>query len=205
MHEQKNIIKVIFIEEDEGYCKQIYKTVDNKSKQIYGRDTLGKWYTIANNDSYRELSSPITDNIEIQVIDKNTGNVIFTSNTENNIINYPFIQNKCKNEWMKYSQAYKLSDENFEKWICGFMDLDKYPKFKEDNAECVREDNWIDFSSEKYATDVLHSFNYLGTDYVIAKYYYKHKICGVKWAEYWISEKNFKDRYQYFIGWTKEE
>lgn len=198
-------IKVLFYKEDRGQCIQLYKKVDEKNnkEKWLARNENGLWYTVSDApNGFCELECLIDEKIIIEVVDKK-GNIYFTSEDEDNINKFPFIHKKCVQEWDIVKDQYNASREGFRKWICSYMDLDKYTEYKESMSCTVWDINWSDCYYTVEEKEVIKKFKYLGTSYEILKLHCKHKVCDEKWIEFMVGEAR-TDYYEYYAGWTKK-
>lgn len=168
----------------------------------FARRETGEWYTVSDAPyGYCELESIVNSDVVFEIVDKE-GNICFTNEDEENIKNFPFIHDKCVQEWNEVKVQFNSSRDGFKKWICSYMDLNKYTKFKNSMSSTVWEDNWSCCYYDIEHKEVVKTFKYLGSIYEISKLHCKHKICDEKWYEYMVGKKG-DDSYIYYAGWEK--
>ncbi|NFF77673.1 hypothetical protein FCV38_11940 [Clostridium sporogenes] len=157
----KKEIKVIFLSEDIGNSRQIFKEFNTQN--YYCRIEGNGWYTIYN--PHFEPSESVKATFIICDID---GNKITDDNK------YPFIN--------------KFIQENTKEYIKNYHDFYTWKKYilkdKERFSYTDYNDNWLYFEIKQIRQKVENTLNYLGKEIQIKRIVYEHKISGKRWTQF---------------------
>lgn len=160
-------IKVVYLREDSGNCRQLFKGLEDK--KIYSRTESGLWYTVTDN-YYLENDCPIDAKF---IICDSEGNIISDNNNYSSLDE--FIKDNTKDITKQYQDYY-----SWKKYILADKEKYNYTDYDE---------NWLWGNSKEIRNKVEYTLNYLGQEIQIMRRCYEHKISGKRWTEF-TAEKN---------------
>lgn len=183
-------LKIKFMFEDYGLCKQVFKSLNENKYFVRLYD--GTWYHAIKNGDLFEPSHLINENQRILVTDGKDLIYFEDSNSNANKEKFPFLKEFLSGEISKYIEKLSLSD--YDDWK-DFLIKDMY---KYDYHDYV--DNWLHFDVSIVSREIIESISYLGKVFNIVKYKYTHKICKKEWEYYSIETPSGYDTEQ-IIGY----
>lgn len=193
---EKNIY-VFFLYEDHYPRQQIFKEFGNDN--YYGRDHFLLWHSIYRENNQIILEMVMPKKVTFIICDKNK-KVLFTSSNSKPVTNFPLLRYRCLQEWSLIKENYNIISENgfaiqlhekkistLSKWL---LSLKK--EYETTNKLSIYNDNlWLTkFESLTNEPEVLHSFNYCGTQIHIYRLQYQHTVCKRRWYEYYAGKEH---------------
>lgn len=186
---------------DTGNCLEVWQSEPNKKKTIWlGRYTYGPhlwYYQFDAPYGYCEPCYPVSPSVEFICCDKNWNEVLRDSNNPvRHFIWFPSLEELCKREWTKVKDKYpSTTKDGFCDWLDAKMPKDtsyddkinwrshRYALIDPDNI--IEGLNWIKkVTHPAIKTEVIHSFEFMGETYRIARIAKQHLLCDALWYEY---------------------
>lgn len=194
-------IKVRLHHIDTGNCLEVWQSEPKNKKSIwFGRYTYGShlWYYLSDAPyGYCEPSYPVNPSIEFICCDKHWSEVLRDSNNPVRHFSwFPSLADICKTEWAKIKNEYpNTTKDGFCDWLDAKMPKDtsyddkinwrshRYALIDPDNV--IEGLNWIKkVTHPTLKTEVIHSFEFMGETYRIARIAKQHLLCDALWYEY---------------------
>lgn len=189
----ENPIYVQFQYENQYPRYQIFKEIG--SEIYYGRDHFLLWHTICVENGQMILEMVVPKEVTFIICGENNQEV-FASSNDRREEPFPLLRYQCLAEWKLVRKNYNTIYENdfgsllqekenpcITKWL-----LSLKADYENNNvsAKTYNEEKWF-ISCEKVIEEpeVLHSFEYCGTNIKIYRFLKQHIICKRKWYEYY--------------------
>lgn len=192
----ENFIYVNFQYEVRCPRHQIFKEI---GKEVYyGRDHFLLWHTIYTENNQMTLEMVIPNEVTFIICDDNIQKICTSSNKKNEP-NFPLLRYQCLFEWTKLKKKFNtIYEYDFYSLLKGKnspslekMLLPIKIEYENDNPLLTYDEKeWID-NCENLMTEpeILHTFDYCGTNVHIHRILRQHRICKMKWLEYYAGQE----------------
>ena len=176
-------IKITFLHDNPGNYKTTFKEIgkENYYNRIEYGDS-GCWYTAYPSNGYWENNSKVKDDIVFEVCDVD-GNLLF--NESNAIIGaFKSIGKKAKEistEW--FEKLALQSQEKWQKWLFDEMMVYEY-------TGSINKWLYSEPKPESETSEILYEYEHFGIKFSIFSINMFHPICGKKWTDVSIINKN---------------
>lgn len=189
----ENPIYIQFQYEHQYPRYQIFKEIGREI--YYGRDHFLLWHTICVENGQMILEMVAPKEVTFIICGKNNQK-IFASSNDRREKPFPLLRYQCLAEWKLIKKNYNTIYENdfgallqekenpcITKWL-----LSLKADYENNNVstKTYNEEKW--FTSYKKVIEepeVLHTFEYCGTNIKIYRFLKQHIICKRKWYEYY--------------------
>ena len=204
----------LYATENDDYNELWYCESEDR---YYARNVYGtpRWCTVCDPLGYCELDYTLHDN-HIFMVGDGEKNYFAVSNLEG--AEFPTLKETYLSEWDKIKKDYPHFGDNktvswfseylgngstmtTDKWLISFMDPAKYEK--EIKGMYGYEENWVMYV-KTIKREIIHTFNYLGIKYYIAKETKRHEVCGKEIIDYYVDDKETLDRYDYHVAFLDD-
>lgn len=200
-------LKVKLLRIDTGHCMEIWQSesVPAKNPKInrllyFGRDTAdGSWSYLSDApNGYCEPSHQAGPHLTLMVCDSKWNELFHSGN--NKLLypeSFPTLEKVCKTEWEKIKDKYPNTVNNGLRTWLDTMKPERLERSDDLNwdrlctipdPDNLLEDGRIATHEilGDFKTGKLHSFQWLGADYHIIRYAYRHTKCDAYWYEYMV-------------------